>query len=248
MLMISHLLEDSPAATKLMSATKIILALPCGFITVEINSFLVNPDMRGSGRLSADRIHAHKYKHSGGLFFFLLGRSLCHSGMSLYWWKKKRVSIEGLSLYHYRSQEEKRKEDKERGSKRWGEGETEIASGHFSNIYQGSNIWFTASPRVFPTSNTTSSSCPGTALTDKASQNQSHSCLMRGSSTGMLEDRVSAVNNCTDKLTDRERGQTNREHRAKITVKMTTDRWRGCKGWTRHSLEFCQTCKIKAKV
>lgn len=69
MLMIGHVLEDSPAAMKLMSATKIILGLPCGFITVEINSFLVNPDMRGSGRLSADLIHSHKYKHTGGLFF-----------------------------------------------------------------------------------------------------------------------------------------------------------------------------------
>lgn len=39
----------------------------------------------------------------------------------------------------------------------------------------------------------------------------------------MLKDgkRVSAVNSCTGMLTDRERGQKNKEHHAKMT--MTTD-------------------------
>ncbi len=56
-----------------------------------------------------------------------------------------KVTLEGLSLYHYgsdRRREEKRKEEprSEEDSEWRGEGKTEIASGHSSNIYQGSNI------------------------------------------------------------------------------------------------------------
>lgn len=79
--MISHLLEDSPAATKLMSATKIILALPCGFITVEINSFLVNKDIGG---VVVYLQIVYTRTNINTLGFFFLETSLCHSGMSLY--------------------------------------------------------------------------------------------------------------------------------------------------------------------
>lgn len=154
--------------------------------------------------------------------------------MEWIWSDERRKRSQQKACHYITTEVKKRKEKRERRS-----GE-EIALGHFSNIYQDSNIWFTVSPKVFPTSNKTSSSCLGKALTDKASQNRSHSCLMRGNSTGMLKDgkSMSAVNSCTDMLTDRERGQTNREHHAKMTTatdEMTQTQMERVQRGTHHS-------------
>lgn len=57
--------------------------------------------------------------------------------------EEEKVTLEGLSLYHYRShrrKEEKRRHGSEGNGERPKEGETKIAPGHSSNIYQGSNI------------------------------------------------------------------------------------------------------------
>ena len=53
--------------------------------------------------------------------------------------EKEKVTLEGLSLYHYsthRRRERKRQVEGEMVK----EGETEIALGHSSSIYQGSDI------------------------------------------------------------------------------------------------------------
>lgn len=160
----------------------------------------------------------------------LSGRSLqsvCHSNMidekgreshirefviiSLWEWQKKR--------------REKKRRDKECGKAWRGGGGTEIALGHSSNIYQGSNVWFTALPRASPTLNKTPSSCPGKTLTDRRAKTSLppvwsvEDFCRQAHRQRCLKDknlRGAAVNKCTDKLTDRERGQTNRERRNEV--------------------------------
>ncbi len=138
---------------------------------------LLPPEAWGRGRLSADHIHSHKYIHTWASFREIPPVCLSRWNEMRLMKEEEKVTAEGLSLYHCRSQEEKRERQGVgkivKGVCVWGG--TEVSSGHPSNVHQGSNIWFTASPTVSSSWNQTPSSCPAKTLTDKTSQNPSPS-------------------------------------------------------------------------
>lgn len=110
-------------------------------MTVERNSFLSRPDARGSGRLSADHIHSHKYIHTWASFREIPPVCLSQWNELRLMKEEKKVTVE-KSTYHWRTRDKKR-ERQEVGKIVKGieaVGGTEIALGHSSNIYQGSNI------------------------------------------------------------------------------------------------------------
>lgn len=99
------------------------------------------------------------------------------------WWNEFVLTKKSPRKKPYWSQDEKRREDKE-----WGWGGVEIAAGHFSNIYQGSSMWFTASPTVSPTSNTNPQQLWEERHWQTRTGRSQDTCPTRGHSTGTLQD------------------------------------------------------------
>lgn len=83
-------------------------------MTVERNSFLSRPDARGSGRLSADHIHSHKYIHTWAPLREIPPVCLSQWNEFRLMKEEEKVTVEE-STYHWRTREEKRERDKKWG-------------------------------------------------------------------------------------------------------------------------------------
>lgn len=157
---ISHLLKHSPAATKLLCLhwNNIQCLSSWQIYDNGKKRFSGSPGYEGEWKTASSficisytltQIHIHTWAS------FREIPAVCLSWRNEFRLMKEeeKLTLEGLSLYYWRSRRKGEETRSGENSGRPGERETEIALRHSSNIYHGSNTWFTASPRISPTLN-----------------------------------------------------------------------------------------------